>query len=60
MSARAPDFARALSINYPNPAQAEQTFTFPISAGHKDFKDIVIVISVVSAEVIYTYHRTGA
>ena len=60
MSARAPDFVKALSINYPSPADASQTFTFPISAGYKDFKDMVIVISVVSAEVTYTYHRVGA
>jgi hypothetical protein len=60
MSARAPDFRQDLSINYPNPAQASKTYTVPISSGYKDFKDIVIVVSVVSAEITFTYHRAGS
>jgi hypothetical protein len=60
MSARAPDFRQDLSINYPSPAQAAKTYTMPLSAGYKDFKDLVVIVSVVSAEVTYTYHRVGA
>ena len=59
MSATAPDFKRTLSINYPNPAEASKVFTFPISAGYKDFKEIEIRVGVLSAEVIYTYQRVG-
>lgn len=59
MTVRAPDFAQALSINYPNPAQASKTFTIPISAGLKDAKELFVVIGVVSAEVIYHYRRSG-
>ncbi|HEX9708377.1 MAG TPA: hypothetical protein VGB42_00135 [Candidatus Thermoplasmatota archaeon] len=57
MGASAPDFNQALTISYPDSAQAEKTFTVPISAGYKDFKDIVIVIGIVSAQVVYTYNR---
>ena len=59
MSATAPDFKGTLSINYPSPAKASKVFTFPISAGYKDFKEIEIRVGVVSAEVIYTYQRVG-
>ena len=39
MGARAPDFRQDLSINYPSPAQASKTYTIPLSAGYKDYKD---------------------
>jgi hypothetical protein len=60
MGARAPDFVQALSINYPNPASASKTYTVPLAADQKDSKDVVIIVSVVSAEITYTYHRSGA
>ena len=60
MSARGPDFRQDLSINYPSLAQAAKTYTMPVSAGYKDFKDLVVIVSFVSAEVTYTYHRVGA
>jgi hypothetical protein len=60
MTVRAPDFAQPLSINYPNPSQAAKTFTIPISASYKDAKDLYIVVGVVSAEITYIYHRSGA
>ena len=60
MGARAPDFVQALSINYPNPASASKTYTVPLAEDQKDFKDVVMIVSVVSAEITYTYHRSGA
>lgn len=60
MGARAPDFVGSVSANYPNPASASKTFSVPLSAGYKDFKEIVIIVGVVSAEVTYVYRRVGA
>ena len=59
MGARAPDFVGSVSANYPNPASASKTFSVPLSAGYKDFKEIVIIVGVVSAEVTYVYRRVG-
>jgi hypothetical protein len=59
MGVRAPDFAQALNINYPNPASISKTFTIPISASYKTAKELFIVVGVVSAEVIYHYRRSG-
>ena len=60
MGARAPDFVQALSINYPNPASASKTYTVPLAEDQKDSKEVVVIVSVVSAEITYTYHRAGA
>ncbi len=59
MGVRAPDFAQAVDVNYPSPAASSKTFTIPISAGYKDQKELLVVITVVSAEVIYHYRRGG-
>ncbi len=59
--ARAPDFLGRASANYPNPPSDTKTFTVPLSAGYKDFKEIVIVVAFNSIdEVSYTYRRVGA
>jgi hypothetical protein len=57
MTARAPDFAQPLTVNYPSPPSATKTYTVPISAGYAGAKDLYVVIQVVSAEITYTYHR---
>jgi hypothetical protein len=59
--ARAPDFVGRASANYPNPPSDTKTFTVPLSAGYKVFKEIVIVVAFNSIdEVSYTYRRVGA
>lgn len=64
IGARAPDFAQAYTITATGPAPlATKTFSVPLSASYKDdpnFQDIAVVITVVSAEVTYIYHRTAA
>jgi hypothetical protein len=57
MGVRAPDFAQAFDIHYPNPASGSKTFTIPISASYSA-KELTIIISFVSAEVDYVYRRT--
>lgn len=57
MGVRAPDFAQAFSIHYPNPASGSKTFKIPISASYSA-KELTIIISFVSAEVTYVYRRT--
>ena len=58
IGARAPDFKQILNVHYPNPAGASKTFAIPISAGYKDFKELLVIADVVSAEVIYHYRRS--
>ena len=60
MGARAPDFVGRVSVNYPNPTSASKTFTVPLSAGYKDFKDIAVIVGFGSAEITFTYHRAGS
>jgi hypothetical protein len=55
--ARAPDFVGRASANFPNPASDSKTFSVPLSEGYKDFKEIVVVVGINSAEVIYVYRR---
>jgi hypothetical protein len=57
ITALAPDFAQALNLSYPNPAEISKTFTIPISASLKDANEITITIGVVSAQVIYHYRH---
>ncbi len=57
--ARAPDFVGRASANYPNPPSDSKTFTVPLSAGYGDFKEIVIIVGINSAEVTYVYRRVG-
>jgi hypothetical protein len=58
MTVHAPDFAQAVSVHYPSPAENEKTFTIPIAASYKDANDLTITIGVESAQVIYHYrHR---
>ena len=59
IGARAPDFKRIVDVHYPNPAGASKTFAIPVSAGYKDFKELLVIVDVVSAEVIYHYRRSG-
>ena len=33
--------------------------TVPLAADQKDSKEVVVIISVVSAQITYTYHRSG-
>jgi hypothetical protein len=60
IGARAPDFVGQVPVNYPNPASASKTFTVPLSESYKEFKDLVVIVGFVSAEVTYTYHRAGS
>ncbi len=57
--ARAPDFVGRASANYPNPPSDSKTFKVPLSAGYADFKEIVIIVGIGSAEVTYVYRRVG-
>ncbi len=57
ITAFAPDFAQALNLSYPNPAEISKTYTIPISASLKDATEITITIGLVSAQVIYHYRR---
>jgi hypothetical protein len=60
IGARAPDFKQIVDVHYPNPAGASKTFSIPVSAGWKDaktVKELIVIIDVVSAEVIYHYRR---
>ena len=57
IGARAPDFKRSLDVNYPNPTGASKMYAIPVSAGWKDVKELVVIIDLVSAEVIYHYRR---
>jgi hypothetical protein len=60
IGARAPDFKQVLDINYPNPAGDSKTYAIPVSAGWKDaktVKELVVIIDVVGAEVVYHYRR---
>jgi cell wall-associated NlpC family hydrolase len=59
MTVRAYDFAQPYSIHYPEQAAGSHTFTIPISASYNDYKDLFIIVSVVSAEITYTYHRVA-
>jgi hypothetical protein len=59
MSARAPDFAQALDMHYPSPSSATKTYTVPLAEDLKDSKEVFVVIAVVSAEITYTYRRSG-
>jgi hypothetical protein len=59
IGARAPDFVGGASVNYPNPASASKAFSVPLSMGYKDFKEILVIVGVVSAEVTYVYRRVG-
>jgi hypothetical protein len=59
MGVRAPDFAQAFDLHYPNPASGSKTFKIPISASYKDAKDLFVIVSFVSAEVVYHYRRGG-
>ena len=58
--ARAPDFVGRVSVNYPNPTSASKTFSVPLSAGYKEFKDIVVIVGFGVAEITFTYHRAGS
>jgi hypothetical protein len=60
IGARAPDFVGQVPVNYPNPASASKTFTVPLSTGYKEFKDLVIIVGFVSAEITFAYHRAGS
>jgi hypothetical protein len=55
MTAYAPDFAQAFSINYPNPAGGSKTFPLPLAADQQDSKEITVTVGVLSAQVIYHY-----
>ena len=60
IGARAPDFKQIVDVHYPNPAGDSKTFAIPVSAGWKDaktVKELIVIIDVVSAEVIYHYRR---
>jgi hypothetical protein len=59
IGARAPDFVGRVDVNYPNPASGSKTFSVPLSAGYKDvnYKEIVVIVGFVSAEVTYVYRR---
>jgi hypothetical protein len=59
IGARSPDFVDSVSVNYPNPASASKTFSVPLSAGYKAYKDIAVIVGFVSAEVTFVYHRVG-
>ena len=61
ISALAPDFAQALSINYPTQASASKDYTVPISADYAggSTKELTITIGFVSANVVYHYERAG-
>lgn len=57
--ARAPDFVGRASAHYPSPPSDSKTFSVPLSAGYKDFKEIVIIVGINSAEVTYVYRRVA-
>jgi hypothetical protein len=52
-------FVGRASAHYPNPPSGSKTFTAPLSAGYADFKEIVIIVGINSAEVPYVYRRVG-
>ncbi len=56
---RAPDFVGRASANFPTPPSDSKTFKVPLSAGYEDFKEIVIIVGINSAEVTYVYRRVG-
>lgn len=57
--ARAPDFVGRATAHYPNSPSDTKTFSVPLSAGYKDFKEIVIIVGMNGAEVTYVYRRVG-
>jgi hypothetical protein len=55
MSVLAPDFAQALSINYPHPSSGSKTFQIPVSASYSSAKELTIQVGFYSSTVTYTY-----
>jgi hypothetical protein len=55
ITALAPGFAQAFSIDYPHPTSGSKTFALPVLASSSSAKELTIQIGFDSASVTYTY-----